>query len=127
VAKATGKKVAGKLAAKAALKAGAKAAGIGGGAALGAAAGSVVPGLGTALGGILGAAAVWLATDKAVVEVDEHLNRGEFEADIRALIDEEKTRIKTDLRKGYATYLSNISEQRRERIEGLRPVDLIAE
>lgn len=124
-AKATAKTVVGKLAGKAAIKAGAKAASVSGGAALGAAAGSVVPGLGTALGGILGAAAVWLAADKAVVEVDEYLNRDAFEADIAALIDAEKTRIKEELREGYEVYLSNIPEHTRERLEGLRPVDLI--
>ena len=124
-AKATAKTVAGKLAGKAAIKAGAKAAGVGGGAAVGAAVGSMIPGLGTAVGGIIGAAAVWLATDKVVVEVDEYLNRETFETDMAALIDVEKTRIKEELREGYGVYLSNVSDLTRERLEGLRPVDLI--
>jgi len=94
---------------------------------LGAAAGSAVPGVGTALGGILGAAAVWLTTDKAVVEVGEYLNREAFEADMATLIDVEKARIKEELREGYGTYLSNISEHTRKKLEGLRPVDLIEE
>jgi hypothetical protein len=124
-AKATGKKVAGKLAGKATIKAGVTAAKIIGGGAAGAAAGSVVPGVGTALGGVIGAVSVWLATDKLLVEADEYLHREKFEADMAALIDSEKARIKDELRDGYGAYLSNLADLTRERLEGLRPVDLI--
>jgi hypothetical protein len=118
-------KLAGKVAVKAGSKAAVKAAGIGGGAAAGAAIGSVVPGVGTAVGGVVGAVAAWLITDKVVVEADELFNRDRFEADLRAMLDTEKQRIKTDLQAGYDAYLSRISEHTEQQLRGLRPVDLI--
>jgi hypothetical protein len=62
------------------------------GAGAGALAGSVVPGLGTtvgaAIGGVLGGFAVGVATDYALIRVEELVSRDEFEAEIRRAIDE---------------------------------------
>ena len=125
VVKAMAKKLGGKLAGKAAIKVGVKAASLGGGAALGAAAGSFVPGLGTALGGILGAVLVWVATDKAVIEIDEYWNREAFEREIRTLLDEEKRRIKEKLQQAYGRYLSQIDAETRSSLEKVRPLDFM--
>lgn len=119
LAKTVSKKAATKVLAKLAAKTAIKATGIGGGAAAGAAiggaAGSVVPLVGNAagavVGGVIGGVAAWVATDKIIIEVDEYLNRPEFEAELKALIDEQKNTIKTDLKALYAKTFAQIAEQ----------------
>jgi hypothetical protein len=58
----------------------------------GALAGSVVPGIGTtvgaAVGGVLGGLALGVATDYALIRVEELVSRDEFEAQIMSAIDE---------------------------------------
>lgn len=83
------KKLGAKIAAKVALKAGSKwgmvFGGAGGGAALCAWAGP-----GAAACAVGGGIAVWLISDYAVTELDQLMNRDEFEADLRSIIDEDK-------------------------------------
>jgi len=67
------------------------------GAGAGALAGSVVPGIGTtvgaAIGGVLGGLALGVATDYALIRVEEAVSRDEFEAEIRLAIDEAETEL----------------------------------
>lgn len=68
------------------------AAGAGAGAVAGAAIGSVVPGLGTAIGavvgGFIGGVAVGVTIDKALIEIEELVNRDKFKAEIIEAIQE---------------------------------------
>lgn len=68
--------------------------GAGAGAAGGAAAGSVVPGLGTAIGavvgGLAGGVAAWIATDYALLKLEEYFQRDSFRAEIVAAIEEQR-------------------------------------
>lgn len=85
--------VAKKMAAKVAAKAAAKGVAKGGGFLAGAGGGALLcswSGPGAALCGIVGGTAAWLITDAAVVNIDEYFNRNEFEAELRALIDEDR-------------------------------------
>jgi hypothetical protein len=83
------KKLGAKIAIKAAAKAGAKwavvATGAGGGALACSWAGPVA-----AICGAGGAVVAWVATDVAVIKLDELMTRDEFEANLQALIDEDK-------------------------------------
>lgn len=99
VASLIGKKIGAKIAAKAAGKAGAKwgmtATGAGTGAALCAWAGP-----GAAACAVGGGIAAWFAMDAAVNKLDELINREEFEAELRGLIDEDLARRQNALRTG---------------------------
>jgi hypothetical protein len=83
------KKIATKIAAKAAVKGAAKGggvlAGVGGGALL-----CSWSGPGAAACGLVGGAAAWFLADGLVVNIDEYFNRDEFEAELKAMIDEDK-------------------------------------
>lgn len=61
------------------------------GAGIGAAIGSIIPGAGTALGaaigGVIGGVSVWIATDAAVLTLDEAVNRDDVRQEILAEID----------------------------------------
>ena len=92
------KKLITSIAAKTAVKTGAKATGLGSGAAAGASVGALGGPLGAAAGGIVGAVGGWLLVDTVVVNVDELLNREEYEAELRLLVDEQKRAIKADIR-----------------------------
>ena len=120
--KTVGKKVAGKLVVKLGGKTAAKATGLGSGAATGAAMGSVLGPIGTVVGGVVGGVAFWLATDKLIVEVDEHLNRDEFIADITTLIDAEKLRIRNQLLGLYNDHLLAISEQNKQDLKNIKTI-----
>lgn len=89
LAKGVAKKVSAKIAAKAAAKAGAKGSGVlagaGGGAAL-----CAWSGPGAALCGVVGGAAAWLLADAALIKLDEILHRDAFEAELHALIDQDR-------------------------------------
>jgi len=86
IAKKLALKISGKAAAKVALKAGS----IGGAAVTGTAFCAPAGPLAVLCGAAAGFGA-WLLTDKAVVMIDEYFNRDEFEAELRALIDKDKT------------------------------------
>jgi hypothetical protein len=75
----------------------AKELGIGASATAGALVGSFAGPVGTAVGGVVGAAAAWIATDVATLKLDEYLNRDGFEAELHALIDAERERVRTAL------------------------------
>jgi hypothetical protein len=120
-----GKRTSGKIAAKLATRTVAKATGIGSGAttgaAIGAATGSVVPvvgnAVGAAVGGVIGAVAGWLMTDQVVLKVDELLHRSEFEADIRAAIDEQKILLKQAVKAQYRSQFQEVAEQHKNRFK----------
>lgn len=87
--KAFAKKLAVKLAAKVGTKTGMKwAAATTGGAA--AAAGCSWSGPGAAACAVVGAAITWVATDVAIIKLDEYVSRDDFEHDLRDLIDGHK-------------------------------------
>ena len=52
-------------------------------------------GPGAVVCGAAGAAAAWLITDAAVVNIDEYFNREEFESDLRAMLDEDRAEKRT--------------------------------
>jgi hypothetical protein len=47
-------------------------------------------GPGAAVCGIVGGAAAWFLTDAAVINIDEYFNREDFEAELRAILDEDR-------------------------------------
>lgn len=83
------KKLSIKLAAKVGTKTGMKWAAAGTGAAASAGACSWA-GLGAAACAVVGAAIAWVATDVAMINLDEYVTRDDFERDLRALIDDHK-------------------------------------
>lgn len=127
--KTIGKKIASKLAAKAAAKTAAKAAtGVGGGAATGAAAGMLCGPLAwvcAPVGGVAGAVTFWLATDKAIIEVDEYFNKETFEAELRAIIDEEKARLSAEIGALYQARISEILTDNEIRLREITTRQLI--
>ena len=86
---AAGKKLAAKVAAKAAAKGAAK-----GGSALAGAAASALAcawaGPVAVACGVVGGVVTWVLVDGAVITIDEYFNREEFEAELRAMLDEDK-------------------------------------
>ena len=90
----------GKLAAKTAVKGGGVLAGAGSGAAL-----CAPSGPGAVVCGAVGGLIAWLVTDKMAIELDEALNRDEFEADIHAAIDAQQKALKAQLRQVYGRLL----------------------
>ncbi|HWL56129.1 MAG TPA: hypothetical protein VNQ78_05575 [Paracoccus sp. (in: a-proteobacteria)] len=90
------KKLATKIAGKAAAKGAVKATGIGGGAAGGAA--ICAPGgpIASIICGAGAAAVIWFGTDAAIVNLDEYFNREEFEAELRAMIDENREAVRAE-------------------------------
>lgn len=82
-------KITAKLAASGVIKGGTILTGAGGGALL-----CSWSGPGAVLCGVVGGAAAWLLTDAVVVNLDEYFNREEFESDLRALLDEDRSRIR---------------------------------
>ena len=104
---------------KATGKVAAKSAATAAGAAAGAGAGSVVPGIGTAIGGVLAGIVSWFTVDKVFVEMSEYLNRDDFEAKIHALVDENKSLIKAEMRKMIQHDIENV--------RGKTPLELIRE
>jgi len=83
------KKIAAKLAVKAAAKTGGKWAATGTGAGVGAAA-CWWAGPGAGLCAAAGGVGAWIIADYGIVKLDEYWNRDEFEADLRAMINEQK-------------------------------------
>ena len=77
--------VAAKFAAKGALKTGSALAGAGTATALCAWSGPIA-----VVCGVAGGALAWIATDGAIVNLDEYLNRDEFEAELRSIIDADR-------------------------------------
>ena len=112
-------KVATKVAAKAAGKGVAKGTGILGGIGAGALVGSWLGPPGAAIGGIIGGAAAWLAVDAAVISIDEYFNRDDFEADLRMMVDEHRSVVRS--------HLISALEQKSEDIENFTLHDLSSE
>lgn len=67
-------------------------------AAAGAAIGSFFPMVGTAIGGAIGGVVAWFTMDAVFVSVDEWLNRDDLELNLRNLINEQKNKIKQDMK-----------------------------
>ena len=107
-----------KLLASVAIKTGGKtAAKIVGSAASGAAVGSFLGPIGTAVGGTLGAIFGWFAVDAAVVNVDAHFNRADFEQELIALIDERKDEVKSSMQEAK----SKIIEEESKTLDSVLP------
>ncbi len=127
--KTIGKKIAAKLATKAAAKTAAKAAtGVSGGAASGAAAGMLCGPLAwvcAPVGGVAGAVTFWLVTDKVIIEVDEYFNKETFEAELRAIIDEEKARLSTEISGLYQSRIHEILTDNETRLREITTRQLI--
>ena len=90
-----------KLVAKSAVK--------GGGILAGAGAGTVIcspAGPGALVCGAIGGLIAWLAVDKAVIELDEALNRDVFEDDMHAAITAQQQQLKAALQQAYARVLN---------------------
>lgn len=104
-----GKKIVAKITGKSIFKAATKAltkfiaskavstGGIAAGATSGAIIGSSVPILGTVLGGVLGGIIGGIAVDKAILKLDEEINRKQFKHEIIASIDQTKAELKSKL------------------------------
>ena len=99
-------KITAKLAASGVIKGGTILAGAGGGALL-----CSWSGPGAVLCGVVGGAAAWLLTDAVVVNLDEYFNREEFESDLRALLDEDRARIRSILLAALEDKAAAIDEQ----------------
>lgn len=127
--KTIGKKIASKLATKAAAKTAAKAAsGVGGGAASGAAAGMLCGPLAwlcAPVGGVAGAVTFWLVTDKVIIEVDEYFNKETFEAELRAILDEEKARLSAEIGGLYQARIHEILTDNENRLREITTRQLI--
>ena len=126
LAKVMGKKLATKVAAKTAIKASAKGGSILGGAGGGALTCAVGGPVASALCGLLGAAVVWFAVDKVIIEIDEYFNRDYFEQELRNLVDEQKQEIKKGLKDYYSIVIATLADEQKNKIKsGVTPKDLI--
>ena len=128
VAKTLGKKLSAKIAAKVAGKTTVKAAGFGAGAATGATSGLLcgpAAWICAPLAAVAVGTAFWLVTDKAVVEMDEYLNRDAFEAELRLVIDAEKQRIKATLVGLWQQHMQEVLEDNKVRLKGITTRELI--
>lgn len=85
IAKTMAAKVAAKTAVKGAVKGGSVLAGAGGAAVL-----CSWSGPGAVLCGLIGGTVAWFSADGVIINIDEYFNRDEFEADLRASIDEDR-------------------------------------
>ncbi len=90
-----------KLAAKSAIKGGGALAGAGAGAAI-----CSPSGPGALVCGAVGGLIAWIAVDKAVIELDEALNRETFEDEIHAAIAEQQEQLKSSLLQAHEHILS---------------------
>ena len=128
VTKTLGTKMTTKLAAKAAGKTAVKAAGIGGSAASGAVAGLLcgpTAWICAPIAGVAAGIAAWFATDKVVIEVDEYLNRDEFEQELRATIDNMRRQMKSQLISAYQQLLQALVDDNEMKLQDLTTRDLI--
>ena len=128
VTKTLGTKVTTKLAAKAAGKTAVKAAGIGGSAASGAVAGLLcgpTAWICAPIAGVAAGIAAWFATDKVVIEVDEYLNRDEFEQELRAMIDNMRRQMKSQFISAYQQPLQALVDDNEMKLQDLTTRDLI--
>jgi len=117
ITKAISAAIAKKLIAVTAAKATVKLSGTASGAATGAAIGTILPGAGTAAGGIIGGIVGWFLVDKVVIEVDEYMNRDDFEKKVTAQIDEQKAQVKAEIRKFLEATITDVKNK--------TPVELI--
>lgn len=106
------KKLAIKLAAKVGAKTGMKwAAATTGGAASAAACSWTGPG--AVACAVVGAAITWVATDVAMIKLDEHVSRDDFERDLRALIDDHKKQTQRAMEQMLASKILAIETERK--------------
>ena len=107
--KAMSKKLLASVVIKTSGKMAAKMAGAGGAAASGAVVGAFLGPVGAAVGGVVGGIVGWFAVDSAVVTIDEHFNRDEFEKELIARINEQKKKIKSSLQAAKSETLNNMT------------------
>lgn len=106
------KKLAIKLAAKVGTKTGMKWAAAGTGAAASASACSWA-GPGAAACAVVGAAIAWVATDVAMIKLDEYVTRDDFERDLRALIDDHKEQTQHAMEQMLASKILAVETERK--------------
>lgn len=106
------KKLAIKLAARVGTKTGMKWAGAATGAGVGAAACSWT-GPGAAACAVIGGAITWVATDVALIKLDEYVTRDDFERDLRDLIDDHKNETQRAFEEMLADKLLAVDTQRK--------------
>lgn len=106
------KKLAIKLAAKVGSKAGMKWAAAGTGAVASAGACSWA-GPGAAACAVVGAGIAWVATDVAMIKLDEYLTRDDFERDLRALIDDHKKETRHAMEQMLAIKILSVETERK--------------
>jgi uncharacterized membrane protein len=117
-AKMIGKKIAGKMASKVAIKSGSKVlasvSSASAGAITGGAIGSAVPvvgtGAGAVVGGLISGITAWFITDKIVIEVDEYINRNEFQQELTEKIIIQKKELKNTIKHSYSQNLHLIEQ-----------------
>ena len=101
----------------------AKMAGAGGAAASGATVGAFLGPVGAAVGGVVGGVVGWFAVDAAVVTIDEHFNRDDFEQELVALIDKRKDKVKSLLK----DTKSKIIEEESKTLDNVPPSQIVQE
>ncbi len=79
-------------------------------AAVGACIGAPFGPAGIAIGGAVGAIVGWVISDTVILKLDEYFNRENFEAEIRNIIDEEKNRLKAEVKEDYRNILTEIKQ-----------------
>ena len=102
-------RMAGRIAAKVGTRAAGRLATGSGGMAAGAGVGSALGPVGTVIGGAAGALAGWIATDAAIIELDEIVNRDDFRRDLVALIDGQRDSAKVAALTKYETLIDAIA------------------
>ena len=119
VAKTLSTKVAAKAAAKVAFKGSATLGAAGTGAALCAWTGPVAVAC-----GMFGGLAAWLMADAAIVNLDEIINRSEFETELRSLVDGHRTIMKQRLKGALASKSEKMDRVKKEIVADFRLRDL---
>jgi len=125
ISKTIAKKLTLKIMAKSSTKALIKYGTSGLGAVGGATAGSIVPGWGTAIGGVIGGLAGWFGTDKIIIEIDEYLNREQFEKELLNLINNQKLEFENKIYQGIIQTIKLDIANKSEKYKNISIKDII--
>jgi hypothetical protein len=91
----------------------------------GATAGSIVPGWGTAIGGAVGGLVGWFGTDKIIIEIDEYLNRDEFEIELLNLINKQQKEFENKIYKGIIKVIKKDITNKSNRYKNISIKDIL--
>ncbi len=67
----------------------------------------------------------WVATDAVIVTIDEAINREEFEAEIRGMVDDQKRAVKGALATEYDSLFDKIAGDLDRRIKATTPAEAV--